>query len=86
MTASCDWAACHDPATTREDGWLHCARHLHSHRTDTYPDAFATYGRPNAAQCGTVSGYKAHLRRGEITCPACLAATRAAYKARRAVA
>jgi hypothetical protein len=39
--------------------------------------------RLGAARCGTVSGYKAHLRLGEVTCEACRAANNEFARERR---
>jgi len=35
-------------------------------------------------ECGTMSGYRAHLRRGENTCPSCRGAVAAYQRARTA--
>lgn len=53
----CDWAACSQPATAHEDGYLHCADHLTEHRAyRAQRDCTGCFlpftpSRPNIRQC-----------------------------------
>jgi hypothetical protein len=76
---TCDYAACERLATEAQDGWDFCSPHLLEHRADMHGAPWPRLQPVNlrhlfSPPCGTPSAARAHYRRGEKPCDACLQA------------
>jgi hypothetical protein len=75
----CDYAACDQPPIEQLDNWNFCRQHVLEHRADMYGEPWPRM-KPVALRhlftppCGTPSAARAHYRRGEKPCDACLQA------------
>jgi hypothetical protein len=81
MTPRCDYAGCSVIAVYPEDGWNFCWQHYCEHRADMYGEPWPTlkplqFASLFAPAHGTSAAARAHQRRGETPCAACLDADR----------